>query len=61
VVYTPHAELVHHESGTIGPRAQAGLEIDRFRARWAQVLGRDPYYSPNLTRESPDWGLGEKS
>ena len=60
MVYTPHAELVHHESGTIGPRTQAGLEVDRFRDRWAQVLGRDPYYSPNLTRHSPDWGFGEK-
>jgi glycosyltransferase involved in cell wall biosynthesis len=60
VVYTPYAELVHHESGTIGPRTQAILEVDRFRDRWAQVLGRDPYYSPNLTRHSPDWGFGEK-
>jgi hypothetical protein len=60
VVYTPHAELVHHESGTIGPRTQAGVEVGRFRERWAQVLDRDPYYSPNLTRHSPDWGFGEK-
>lgn len=60
VVYTPHAELVHHESSTIGPRTQAGPEGDSFRERWAQVLGSDPYYSPNLTRHSPDWGFGEK-
>jgi len=60
VVYTPHAELVHYEASTSGPRTQAGFEIDRFRERWAQVLGRDPYYSPNLTRHSPDWGFGVK-
>ena len=28
VVYTPHAELVHYESGTSGQRTQAGLEIN---------------------------------
>ena len=60
VVYTPHAELVHYESGTMGLRTQAGSEVDRFRDRWTPVLSRDPYYNPNLTRDRPDWGLGEK-
>ena len=33
VVYTPDAELVHHEAGTIGPRTQARPEVDRFPDR----------------------------
>ena len=60
VVYTPHAELVHYESSTTGPRTQSGLEINRFRDRWMHVLDRDPYYNPNLTHNRPDWGLGDK-
>ncbi len=59
IVWTPFAELYHHESVSRGDD-MAPDKIDRFRyevqtmqARWAKRLKQDPYYSPNLalTRE----------
>jgi GT2 family glycosyltransferase len=54
-LYTPYAELYHHESASRGyedtpekmQRFQS--EADILRARWMPVLMSDPYYSPNLT------------
>jgi GT2 family glycosyltransferase len=54
VVYTPHARLYHLEAGTTGRREQARAELDEMRATWADVIERDPYYNPNLTRDFPD-------
>ena len=53
VVYTPHAELLHHESVS---RVRAGLlghpnEHGYMRERWARWIEDDPYYSPNLSRD----------
>jgi GT2 family glycosyltransferase len=59
VVYTPYAQLVHHEAGTIGPRVQATSEVQRFRERWRDVIANDPCYNPNLTRNRPDWTFGD--
>jgi O-antigen biosynthesis protein len=54
-LYTPYAELYHHESASRGyedtpekmQRFQS--EADILRARWMPVLMNDPYYNPNLT------------
>ena len=54
-LYTPYAELYHHESASRGyedtpekmQRFQA--EADILRERWMPVLLSDPYYNPNLT------------
>jgi GT2 family glycosyltransferase len=54
VVYTPHAQLYHLESGSQGPREQARGEVEEMRRIWGAVLERDPYYNPNLTRDFPD-------
>jgi GT2 family glycosyltransferase len=49
VVYTPLAELVHHESRTRGHTDDA-VELPRFLARWAEeIAAGDPYYNPNLS------------
>ncbi len=53
VVYTPHAELLHHESVS---RVRAGLlehpsEHSYMCQRWARWIEDDPYYSPNLSRD----------
>ena len=49
VVYTPLAELVHHESKSIGHTEM--VEAPFFRRRWRSVmLAGDPYYNPNLGR-----------
>lgn len=54
-VWTPYADLFHHESATRGsdlsPEKQARFasEVDYMLRRWGRVLQNDPAYSPNLT------------
>jgi GT2 family glycosyltransferase len=54
-LYTPYAELYHHESASRGyedtPEKMKRFqkEADILRARWMPVLMSDPYYNPNLT------------
>jgi len=53
-VWTPHAELIHHESVSRGlenspeQRARANDEALRFRARWGPRANHDPNYNLNL-------------
>jgi len=62
-VWTPWAEMYHHESATRGyednPEKQARFsgEIDRLKARWGDTLQWDPAYSPNLSLESHNFTL----
>ena len=35
------------------------LETEVMQERWANVLARDPYYNPNLSRERADFSLGD--
>jgi GT2 family glycosyltransferase len=56
-VYTPYAELFHHEAVTkpgLFPR-----ELDAFRERWRGKWPRDPYYNPNLSTRFPDYRIDE--
>ncbi len=54
-LYTPYAELYHHESATRGyedtPEKMKRFqkEADLLRNRWMAKLMYDPYYNPNLT------------
>jgi O-antigen biosynthesis protein len=54
-VWTPHAELIHHESATRGqdnsPEKQrrAEKELRYMRKRWGDRLYNDPAYNPNLS------------
>jgi O-antigen biosynthesis protein len=54
-VWTPHAELIHHESATRGqdssPEKQrrAEKELRYMRKRWGDKLYVDPAYNPNLS------------
>ncbi|HEX8679236.1 MAG TPA: glycosyltransferase family 2 protein, partial [Chthoniobacterales bacterium] len=57
IVYTPFAKLYHHESATRRPSVEA-RETEVMRERWADVIARDPYYNPNLSRERADFSLG---
>jgi GT2 family glycosyltransferase len=51
IIYTPFAELVHHESVSRG-FASDRAEIDIMFRRWGKRLAEDPYFNPNFTRYS---------
>jgi GT2 family glycosyltransferase/SAM-dependent methyltransferase len=51
VVYTPYAQLYHHESATQTGAAEEELAV--FKERWAKELRADPYYTPNLSQKTP--------
>jgi GT2 family glycosyltransferase len=63
VIWTPHAELYHHESvsrgsdDTPGKRARAKAEAKTMRIRWRHVMQHDPFYNPNLSYERADFSL----
>jgi glycosyltransferase involved in cell wall biosynthesis len=63
-IWTPYAELYHHESATRGvddtpeKRARFESEIEYMKSHWGESkLNNDPAYSPNLTNISEDFGL----
>ena len=62
-LWTPYAELYHHESASRGiddtpkKRVRAERERSYMRQRWGNLLDRDPYYNPNLTLIYEDFSL----
>lgn len=48
VVYTPFAELVHHESAARGRASLEAVETLEMFRRWEPVIRSDPYFNPNL-------------
>ena len=62
-VWTPYAELYHHESATRGPedtpekQARFAREAAYITARWGTLLRDDPAYSPNLTLDDEDFSF----
>ncbi len=48
IIVSPHARLYHFESVSRDPTV-AETELTMLRARWFDLLHRDPYYSPNHT------------
>jgi GT2 family glycosyltransferase len=60
-VWTPYAEMNHHESasrGTEDTRAKQirfSSEVDFMQSRWYRKLFDDPAYSPNLTCDCEDF------
>jgi O-antigen biosynthesis protein len=55
IIWTPLAELYHHESASRGQdtdskkRERFEREIATMFARWGKILASDPYYNPNLS------------
>ena len=55
IVWTPYAELIHHESASRGfddsaPKQVRFLaEVDYMKSKWNHILQRDPFYNPNLS------------
>jgi GT2 family glycosyltransferase len=65
-VWTPFAELIHHESASRG-RDLSPAKSRRFadeyatmQQRWGKALLNDPYYSPHLTRDREDFSLRQR-
>lgn len=62
-VWTPFAQLYHHESATRGTddteekARRARRELDYMQQRWGQLMWEDPAYSPNLSGEFDDFSL----
>ncbi|MCU7917776.1 MAG: glycosyltransferase [Candidatus Thiodiazotropha sp. (ex Epidulcina cf. delphinae)] len=65
-LWTPYAELYHHESASRGaedtPEKQHRFsrEAEYMLEKWGPLLVRDPAYNPNLTRCHEDFSLNWK-
>lgn len=62
-VWTPFAELYHHESPSRGhedtseKQARFASEVRVMQGRWGDKLRCDPYYSTNLTLDREDFSI----
>jgi len=56
VVYTPFAELVHHESSTRG-LAVDERDVKEMMRQWLAVIRRDPFFNPNLDARRAEFAL----
>ena len=62
-LWTPYAELYHHESSSRGhddtpeKLARSAREVAYMETRWGALLLNDPAYSPNLTLDAEDFSL----
>lgn len=63
IVFTPFAELYHHESASRGHEntpekaERFQREVLAMKRRWGELLMKDPHYSPNLTLDREDFSL----
>lgn len=63
IVWTPHAELIHHESATRGEdltgerKVRFRSEVLTMRQRWGNTLKTDPFFSPLFSLDHPDYQL----
>lgn len=62
-LWTPYAELYHHESISRGAEdnpekvARFNKEMDYMKSTWSDLLTLDPHYSPNLTKDREDFSM----
>lgn len=65
VLFTPFAQLYHHESASRGAETEPGraegfrAASDYMHARWQSLIARDPFYNPNLTLRREDFSFCE--
>ena len=63
IVWTPYANLIHHESASRGHQRtreeQAEFEraVDYMQQTWGAQLLRDPFYNPNLSLNPPGFEI----
>jgi O-antigen biosynthesis protein len=62
-IWTPFAELIHHESATRGKHDNPE-KITRFqqethfmKMRWGKTVEQDPFYNPNLSTTAADYSI----
>ena len=64
-IWTPYAELYHHESATRGQdiapekRARFVREVNYMMDTWGEDFLDDPAYNPNLNLDFPDFSLSK--
>lgn len=64
IVYTPYAELLHHESVSRGyedspeKKARFKREYKAMQGRWGKKLLADPFYNPNFALTNVGYELG---
>lgn len=64
-VWTPYANLIHHESASRGhqptpeEQAQFRREADYMQRKWGDELLHDPAYNPNLSLNLPGFELAD--
>ena len=49
IVFTPHAEIYHHEFASRGQHSANTAELRYMRERWGGLLDNDPYHNPNFS------------
>jgi GT2 family glycosyltransferase len=59
LLYTPFAQLYHYEAFS---KSDAELhphpnETKALKTKWKDVIARDPFYNPNLTRHIENWSF----
>jgi GT2 family glycosyltransferase len=60
IIWTPDVVMIHHESLTRGKEdtpeklSRFSGEVAFMKKRWGSILDKDPYWNPNLSRESED-------
>lgn len=63
VIWTPHAELYHHESVSRGKditpeqKKRSSNELKYMKKKWKNSLIHDPFYNQNLNYDRPDFTL----
>ncbi len=65
IIYTPYAELYHHESASRGydlatpeRKKRFDREIEMIMGKWKHSIeAGDPYYNPNLNLKRPDFTI----
>jgi hypothetical protein len=62
-IWTPYAELYHHESisrgyeDTPGKQKRFSKEVGLMKGLWQDKLTQDPYYNPNLTKDHENFAI----
>jgi O-antigen biosynthesis protein len=60
IVYEPTATLIHHE-GASRRDLRDEYDVNSFSETWGHLLNaRDPYYHPNLSRDSDDYSVDKE-